>query len=468
MRALLLQERTRKVLITLFCVVCVAASQLVVFPQKTNAASAICAPYDCPAAAAIIANFHEQGETAILNTIPPQFNNLRDYITDTFFKQTFLPALMRFSEQMSALGMNQIFLVGTHLDVIHQLQTDRLFQELRFQAWKDYMPSEDFCWFGSSARSLAPSEQIGRYNAAVLNTRHLARQLGNKNVTGAESRAQDKATRWERFIHRYCDPQDNAWTRDEPGTGLQMACGAQGGGNTKLANLDIDYTRMIDEPRSINLAFFREDLSPPMIQNSPNPNEQDVLALSSNLYGHNVLSRDINAQYLDQKSAQDLYMALRAIAAKRGVAQNSFNAIAGMKSYGSSDLPVDVHGKKPKTRAFLGAVLAELGVKDENGDGDNADEIFEIIGEDPSYYAQLEILAKKIYETSNFFSNLYDTPTNVARKGVAMKAIELMLDRAIYESETRQELATSVLLSSRLRNAAKETSKNMQNLDTGG
>ena len=63
----------------------------------------------------------------------------------------------------------------------------------------------------------------------------------------------------------------------------------------------------------------------------------------------------------------------------------------------------------------------------------------------------MEILAKKIYQNPDFYVNLYDTPANVARKKVALRAIELMLDRAIYESQIRQEMVMSVLLSSKLR-----------------
>ena len=44
------------------------------------------------------------------------------------------------------------------------------------------------------------------------------------------------------------------------------------------------------------------------------------------------------------------------------------------------------------------------------------------------------------------------------RKGAALKAIELMLDRAIYESQLRQEMAMSVLLATRLQKSVEETS----------
>ena len=87
------------------------------------------------------------------------------------------------------------------------------------------------------------------------------------------------------------------------------------------------------------------------------------------------------------------------------------------------------------------------------------EEVFEYIGERPSYYAQLELLAKKIYQNPDFYANLYDKPANVARKGVALKAIELMLDRAIYESQLRREMATSVLLATKLRYEVDEVSE---------
>ena len=90
-----------------------------------------------------------------------------------------------------------------------------------------------------------------------------------------------------------------------------------------------------------------------------------------------------------------------------------------------------------------------------------SDDVYKIIGQDPSYYAQLELLAKKIYQSPEFYSNLYDKPANVARKGVALKAIDLMLDRAIFESQIRQEMSTSVLLSARLRGEFRDVNKNL-------
>jgi hypothetical protein len=204
-------------------------------------------------------------------------------------------------------------------------------------------------------------------------------------------------------------------------------------------NNDIDYTRMIDEPRTLDVAFNNATLT---------NNEEDVIAMGNNLYGHDVLTRQADNEYLANREYQHLYLALRSVAAKRSVAQNSFDSIVALKAAGTDGMAGASH-----TREFLGAVMAELGVP--------AADILPMIGEQPSYYAQLEILAKKIYQNPDFFAGLYDSPANVERKSVALKAIDLMLDRAIYESQLRQEMATSVLLSAKLRPQFRKINKDL-------
>jgi hypothetical protein len=132
---------------------------------------------------------------------------------------------------------------------------------------------------------------------------------------------------------------------------------------------------------------------------------------------------------------------MRSIAAKRSVAQHSFNEIAGLKVAGTPETG-KLNPSKSTTAKYLGEVLKNLGVPDS--------EVTVMIGEQPSYYAQLEILAKRLYQSPDFYSNLYDKPANVARKGAALQAIELMVDRESYESQLRREMILSVLLSSRL------------------
>lgn len=359
----------------------------------------------------------------------------KDWMTDQFFVKTILPSMQLMSQQMSAVAMHQVMTIGTFFDAEQQLRTQLAFQELQHQAHKDYQPSRDFCTFGTNVRSLAATEESAHYSTLALNARQMGRHLGNKDMAAAGSRTDDKLARWKQFTTTYCDPNDNKKGQGAD-TGLSLACPTGGAEDPARRNIDIDYTRLIDENRTLDVAFRADE----KIGGSKTvkPDEEDVIALANNLYGHDVLSRQRKGSDFQNIGYQEAYLALRSVAAKRNVAENSYNAIVGLKSSGSSDIT----GDAAKTREFLGAILAELGVPD--------DEVYKIIGERPSYYAQLEILAKKIYQSPDFFAGLYDKPANVARKSVALKAIELMLDRAIYESQLRQEMATSVLLSSKL------------------
>ena len=194
---------------------------------------------------------------------------------------------------------------------------------------------------------------------------------------------------------------------------------------------------MIENRRTI-------DVSGPL--NEGYPDEIDTQALGNNLYGHNVLFRNLSPSQITEDDKPGLYMALRSIAAKRNVAENSYNTIVGMKSLGSTS---GMYGPSGDTYRFMGNILTELGIPEEDVD--------EYLGlpegyarPNFSYFAQLEILTKKIYQNPDFYANLYDKPANVKRVGAALKGIELMLDRAIYESQLRQEMSMSVLLSSKL------------------
>jgi hypothetical protein len=73
------------------------------------------------------------------------------------------------------------------------------------------------------------------------------------------------------------------------------------------------------------------------------------------------------------------------------------------------------------------------------------------MGQNPSYYAQMEVLTHKIFENEGFFTNLYTTPANVARIGVALQALKLMQDRDRFESSLRREMLLSQILELQIR-----------------
>ena len=400
------------------CVVClfVRADPKPNLMMSTPARAACAGAPDVPAAVASIINQHAQFEDMLMRAISLQWATYRAWLVNDFFRQQVLAALMLMTQQMTAVAMHQVFIFGTFMDAKHQLETQRLFQELQVEAHRDYHPSEDFCWFGTAARGLSASEQRGRFNSVALAQIQQARHLGRVYTAASRTSDTDKVDRWQQFAEYYCNPDDNNRT-NVAGTGLLLACPIATG-DTNRVNIDIDYTRAIDEPRTLDVNFTDGSAT----STQATWGEDDIVALSRNLYGNDVLSRNALKAYLKEPKWQQVYLALRSVVAKRSVAENSFNAIVGLKSAGTSSLPPagsPAGTRGTGTNRFLGALLTELGVP--------ANDVYTIIGRDPSYYAQLELLAKKIYQNPDFYTNLYDKPANVARKGVALKAIELTI-----------------------------------------
>ncbi len=420
------------------------AGSLVVINNDANAHTRLCRnrppntagnchPSQCNDAAAMIIAYHVAGRLLIETYISNAFERYRDWQMEVFFEQNLLPAMMLMTQQLTAVGMQQMLAVGTIMDAKTQLETQRLMQEMKLRAIKDYQPSQNFCWFGTNARSLMASETRAKFNSSAYSQLAMRRHLGTQNALGAESGESDLQGRWRHFAIQNCVRTNNAWDPDNPTiSGLQPACGTTGIYGER-ANADIAYGRVIDQARTINLNLTNGGLAP---LGQDRARENDLIMLARNLYGHKVLRRNIPA--LHQEASQIAYLDLRAVAAKRNVAENSFAAILGLKSNGSA-----VSGGSappPNTQQYMASIMRDLGIN-------NIDEIEQLMGDDPSYYAQLEILAKRIFQDANFYAGLYDKPQNVERTAVALRAIELMLDRAMYESRLRQEMVSSVLLS---------------------
>ena len=390
-------------------------------PDHSKGCCATCEGcHDTEAAKNTLRNDHANGETQILDFMREKFHMHREWIVNHFMVKLYVPALMMMTEQMSSVAMYQMQLVGEFYDAKLHLETQRLFNVLQNEAAKDYQPSDSFCYIGTNVRSLSHSEMLSKFDQGALNKAFMNRQLGNMNANSAYTAVdQDKKGRWDQFVTTYCDPKDNNWSSGM--TGLVSACGT-GASDKDRINRDINYQRLVEEPRHLEIDLNNKQVS---------ADEEDVMALSRNLYGH--LVPPANIPFLAQDASQHKYMALRSAIAKRSVAQNSFNAIVSMKASGSGG---------GDSAQYFKAIVKDLGLSEP--------EIDEIFGENPSYYAQLEALGKKMYENADFFTDLFDKPANVKRKQAALNAIELMLDRAIYESEIRHEMILSVLLATRL------------------
>jgi hypothetical protein len=330
------------------------------------------------------------------------------------------------TNQLATNAMQQVFIIGTFFDAKHQLETQRLFQAMTARAHKDYQPSKNLCSFGSVTQSLANSSRRTDATSTVLASRSIDRQTmsaNNVSVTGAES---DKLSRLRQYIEDYCDPNDNSGEND-------LLC-THGNGNALNFNKDISYSDTIASGMTSNIDFVGTSAG------FQTQEEEDFFALQDNLLAHDLYPSVSPGKLIDeeenpayQTGAKD-YIHARSVIAKRSVAVNSISAIAALKTQGDN-----------RSEPFIYSLIEQMG-----GTEATLARIRELIGDHPSYYAQMKILSKIYYQRPEFYSDLYDKPANVARMNAAIQAATLMRKRDLYRSHLRTEMSLAVMLETAL------------------
>lgn len=348
--------------------------------------------------------------------ITDEFIQHREWMIKILWEAHVLPSMMLMTEQISALAMHQMLVVGSFFDAKHQLETQRLLQQMQAQAHKDYQPSKGMCTFGTTTRSLAASERNTNFTQTALASRALQRQLLSGDTISSGGRRDDATSRMVQFKTTYCNPADF-------GDGLGDLCLES---DKKRFNKDINFTHTIDSAPTLEIDLTKSEAT---------KDSEDVMALSANLYGHKIFPRipeDKMAQGGKQiDEGAFIYMKIRSLIAKRSVAQAAYNAQAAMRAQGEKEV-----------QPYMEAILKEMGIEE--------DQIKTMLGNRPSYYAQMELLTKKLYQTPNFYTELYDKPTNIDRKNVSMQAIGLMQKRDMFHAQQRNEAITAVLLETSL------------------
>ena len=367
------------------------------------------------------------------------------WMIENYFDNYIGAALMNMGQQFTNDIMQQTLAIGAFFDAKNQLETQLLYQQLSAKAHKDYEPSFGMCVFGTSMKSIGAADFNGQQASFYLSHHQQMREMESANSTAAEGPYSDRSSRLAEFVNRFCSKTDNDPVQGQASTGLGMVCVA--GGPTGLTmNNDIDYLRTVLMPRTLNADFSDTVLT---------GDEEDVLAMSNNLYSHDLFDNISNLLGFERTN-QNAYLDVRSVVAKRSVAEAPFDALVGMKVMGPKDSsPTGT----VKTAAYMGILLDELGMP--------TTEIPIWLGDRPSYMAQLEMVAKKMYQRPEFYTELYESPANVKRRSVAMQAISTMMDRDIYNSYIRSEAVMSVLLETKLIPVQQEVGNKMGHLKPG-
>jgi len=324
------------------------------------------------------------------------------------------------TDQLVINSLQYTQVIGTFFDAKHQLETQRLLQVLEARAHKDYQPSENLCSFGTMTQSLARASRSVEFTSTALAGRSINRQVFTGEGIGAKGGQTDEISRLQNYIKNFCDPADES-------RNLDYLC-RNGDSIDALYNRDISFAQNLQKPMTLDI-----DLTD---GNTVTGDENALFALNDNLIGNDLfpvvganklVDPNDNPDY--ENGAQKLLNA-RAVVAKRSVAVNSIAAITALKAQ-SND----------QSQPFIYALIKKMG-----GDAVTVEEIRAMIGENPSYYAQMKVLSKLYYQRPEFFVDLYDKPANIARMNAAIQAATLMRKRDLYRSYLRSEMTLAVML----------------------
>lgn len=318
--------------------------------------------------------------------------------------------------------MLQARMIGGFIDASAHLDAQRTLQRLSARALKDYTPSEAMCKFGTLSRSVAASESRGRLTKIALTEVLTDRDLMRTGSAYSKSVGEGMNLRYRQFVDYYCDK------RDEGGQALDKVC-STGATNTNAGhNRDIDYTRVLDNPLTLDINFATTPTTA-----AQKLGNAEVIALMNNLMSNEPFKGFNQSDFNSGKTLTDDVQDYRTVVAARGIARNSFTTLIGLKAEGT-----------PASGQYIRAVLEGMGL--------SADHAKRLVGTNPSYFAQMEVLSKKLYQDPKFFADLYDKPTNVERQRAAMKAINLQQQNDLLSVMQRREMLLSTLLELKLRN----------------
>lgn len=341
--------------------------------------------------------------------------------------------------------VNSALMIGAFLDGYAANFALAELQSLNAQTINNYAVSDSICKFGTLSRSLAATEAKMTTQQMVLSEIGLARNLGTQNSMAATGRGRDNQSRLHSFVAYYCDQADN-------NRGLDAICKPASGATAPRDveyNRDIDFTRTLDDKATLNIDLTDDTLT---------RDENAVIALGNLVYGHRQDTERVSPMSIkEDQGAVDRYALVRSIVARRAAAQNSYDAIVSMKSGGSG-----------ASRPYMEKVLSRLGLSDKEIEryiqgsyigspqaGNNYDD-----KKEPSYYAQMEILTKRLYQDPVFYGNLMDSKANVKRISASLDALDLAQTRDIYKSQIRSEMLMALLLDLQTRERSDEVGGN--------
>lgn len=334
---------------------------------------------------------------------------------DEYYEKTYKKkGLQAQADQFRDIVLNSALLIGVFIDGTAMNYSLNKMNAAKSRTLRDYNVSEQICKFGTLSRSLAASDAKMGANQAALSAINMTRIMEGIGGIAETGTGDDIRNRRNYVATNTCNPSDN-------NNSMSAIClpANDPGLKPKNYDADMDYTAAVESKPSLNVDFTT----------GTQTEEGDaILALSYNLYGHKLWMKAVEKEEAQRDKTVETNSKSYFVAARRNAAANSFAAIVAMKASGSGG-----------SDAYMLGALQNLGLS-------SADATSFAGSGHASYFAQMEMLTKKLYQTPSFYANLMESPANVRRTTAAMEAMDLAQTRDLYNSSIRSEALMAILL----------------------
>jgi Ni,Fe-hydrogenase I large subunit len=148
----------------------------------------------------------------------------------------------------------------------------------------------------------------------------------------------------------------------------------------------------------------------------------------------------------DRDNFEENYTDFRSLLASRSIARNSFASIVAEKAE-------SVGKSTPFAKNAVKAIMKTPA------------DVDKLLGANPSYFAQMEVLTKKLYQSPDFIKNLMTNDTNVTRSRVAMKAVDLQQNQDLLNSLYRREMLLATYLEQMINDSRARTNIDKRSME---
>jgi len=400
------------------------------------------------------------------------FEKLVDFLyadsddSKTLWKGQILPQLRIMGMELTTATQSFNTSIGAFFDAQSLQDSILRMQTLAAETARNQTPSVSMCQYATLSKSLSASEVAQKETTRAISVLNLKRNTLNNKLQSSRSSNDDAEARLAQFKSKYCiGISDSAEFSGVLGT-LCTAPAPPADPNTipplnaRKRNKDINFVQTLGLPKTIPAALYPGPYGPTESLSQ----FEDIIALSKNLYGSTAMNSATKEELTPKtgKTSQYNMLKRRALQAKRNVAQHSFANYVGLKA--ATDR---ADGSELSIKPHIEGLLTLMGV--DNSANNRFTDYFakagnELTESSPSYWTQMEVLTKTLYQDPRFYASLYDNPANVKRQQAAMKAIELMQERDIHETSLRTETLLSLWLESELETYGKAIIQDWTNM----